>query len=285
MIEFKNISFGYRKKSTLFSDLDLELSAGHVYGLLGKNGAGKTTLLKIMSGLLFAKTGEVTTLGFNPAYRKVGMLQDIYFLGEEMYIPALTIKEYVKVYAPFYPNFSNEQFDNYLQQFEIESKEAKLQKLSHGQKKKVLICFGLAANTKVLLMDEPTNGLDIPSKSVFRKVMASAVDDSRLVVISTHQVRDLHSLIDSVVILDNGTILINHSVEAITERLVFKAVEQLPENDNAVLYTEENIRGSLVVAENLQKEDSKLDLELLFNAAMSNKQRIKEVFNLKQGGI
>ena len=281
MIDLKNISFGYKKKEPLFSDLDLELSAGQVYGLLGKNGAGKTTLLKIMSGLLFAKNGEIKTLGFNPAYRNVGMLQEIYFLAEEMYIPPLTINEYVKVYAPFYPKFSREQFENYLQQFEIESKTVKLQKLSHGQKKKVLICFGLAANTKILLLDEPTNGLDIPSKSVFRKVMASAVDESRLVVISTHQVRDLHSLIDAVVILDNGSILVNHSVEEITNKLVFKVIEQAA-NDESILYTEDNIRGALVVAENKKQEDSMLDIELLFNATIAQKEKIKELFNIKK---
>jgi len=281
MIEIKNIGFGYKKKEPLFSDLDLELSAGQVYGLLGKNGAGKTTLLKIMSGLLFAKNGEIKTLGFNPAYRNVGMLQEIYFLAEEMYIPPLTINEYVKVYAPFYPKFSREQFENYLQQFEIESKTVKLQKLSHGQKKKVLICFGLAANTKILLLDEPTNGLDIPSKSVFRKVMASAVDESRLVVISTHQVRDLHSLIDAVVILDNGSILVNHSVEEITNKLVFKVIEQAT-NDESILYTEDNIRGALVVAENKKQEDSMLDIELLFNATIAQKEKIKELFNIKK---
>ena len=281
MITLEKVNFGYKKNKILFKELDLELSSGHIYGLLGKNGAGKTTLLKIMSGLLFAKDGEVKTLGYNPPQRKVKMLEELYFLGEEIYTPALTIKEFVKAYAPFYPKFSREQFDSYLQQFEVETQEAKIQKLSHGQKKKVLICFGLAANTKVLLMDEPTNGLDIPSKSIFRKIMASAVDDARLVVISTHQVRDLHSLIDAVVILDNGTILLNHSVDEICNRLVFKAVEQQP-NDASVLYAEDNIRGSLIVAENKIQEDSKLDIELLFNAVMYSKEKIKEVFNIKK---
>lgn len=281
MIELQNVSFGYKKKSSLFNELDLELNAGHIYGLLGKNGAGKTTLLKIMSGLLFAKNGKIETLGLNPALRKAEMLQELYFLGEEIYIPPLSIKEFVKVYAPFYPKFSREAFEHYLQQFEVESQEAKMQKLSHGQKKKVLICFGLAANTKVLLMDEPTNGLDIPSKSIFRKVMASAVDDARMVVISTHQVRDLHSLIDAVVILDNGSILVNHSVEEITKRLVFKVMEQVSETDD-VLYTEDTIRGAFAVMENKQQEDSNLDIELLFNAAISNKEKVKKLFNIKK---
>jgi ABC-2 type transport system ATP-binding protein len=281
MIELKEVSFGYKKNKILFSNLNLEMSAGHIYGLLGKNGAGKTTLLKITSGLLFAKSGEINTLGYNPAQRKVEMLREIYFLGEELYIPPLTINEFVHVYAPFYPKFNREQFDDYLQQFEIESKTDKLQKLSHGQKKKVVICFGLATNTNVLLMDEPTNGLDIPSKSIFRKVMASAVDESRLVVISTHQVRDLHSLIDAVVILDNGAILLNHSVEEITKKLVFKPIEQISSNES-VLYTEDTVRGEMAVAENKHQQDSNLDLELLFNASIVNKDKLNELFNLKK---
>ena len=278
MVNLKNVDFGYRTEKPLFGGLNVEMLPGHIYGLLGKNGAGKTTLLKIMSGLLFVKKGAIHTLGFNPADRKVEMLQDIYFLPEEFYIPALTVEDLVKVYAPFYPNFSREQFDDYLKQFEIESSKEKLHKMSYGQKKKVLISFGLATNTKVFLLDEPTNGLDIPSKAIFRKIMASAVDESRLVVISTHQVRDLHSLIDAVVILDNGTIFLNHSVEEITDKLVFKVTEQVPDNES-VLYMEDNVRGSLIVAENRQNEESKLDLELLFNATIANKQRIKEMFN------
>ena len=279
MVELKEISFGYKKNKILFTDLNLELSSGHIYGLLGKNGAGKTTLLKLISGLLFVKNGEIKTLGFNPAYRKAAMLQDIYLIAEEMFIPNLTIKEFVKVYAVFYPKFNKKEFDDYLQEFEVEAQETKLQKLSHGQKKKVLICFGLAANTKVLLMDEPTNGLDIPSKSIFRKIMASAVNDTRLVVISTHQVRDLHSLIDAVVILDNATILLNHSIEQITNKLVFKTLDENSNNEN-ILYKEDNIRGSLVVAENNHQQESKLDIELLFNACIANKGKIKEIFNI-----
>ena len=281
MITLENINFGYKKQNLLFDDLSLNLPAGHIYGLLGKNGAGKTTLLKIMSGLLFVKAGKAETLAYNPAYRKVEMLRDIYFLTEEMYITSLKIKDFVKVYAPFYPEFNHEQFSHYLQEFEIESQDTQMHKLSHGQKKKILICFALATNTKILFMDEPTNGLDIPSKSIFRKLMASAVDESRLVIISTHQVRDLHSLIDAVVILDNGKILLNNSAEEITQKLVFKAVDE-PQQNDFVLYTEDNIRGSLIVAENKNNEDSKLDLELLFNACIANKQKIEEIFNSKQ---
>lgn len=277
MIKLENINFGYGKKNLIFNDLSLSLSAGHIYGLLGKNGAGKTTLLKIMSGLRFAQSGTATTVGCYAPYRNSEMLEQIYFLAEEMYVPSLTISEYLKAYAPFYPNFNYEQFDHYLEQFEITSKNDKLVKLSHGQKKKVLISFALATNTPILFMDEPTNGLDIPSKSIFRKVMSMAADENRLVVISTHQVRDLHSLIDSVVIIDGGKILMNESTDVITEKLAFQVVDSVSDEQN-VLYSEENIRGSLVVAENKDHLETKLDIELLFNATIQNKERIKEIF-------
>lgn len=280
MINLQNINFGYSKGRMLFNDLSLSLVGGHVYGLFGKNGAGKTTLLKIMSGLRFVQAGNVTTLGENAALRKAEMMKDLYFLQEEVFVPALSIRNYVKCYAPFYENFDREQFEEYLHLFEIESQEDKLTALSHGQRKKVIISFALATNTKILLMDEPTNGLDIPSKAAFRKIMSMAANDERLILISTHQVRDLHSLIDAVVILDNGHILLNAMAEDITNKLCFKILDENG-TDEPILYREDNIRGDIVVTENIHHIETNLDIELLFNAVMMNKARINELFNAK----
>lgn len=281
MIILQNINFSYTKDRMLFNDLSLSLEKGHVYGLFGKNGAGKTSLLKIMSGLRFIQSGNVTTLGENAAIRKAEMMKDIYFLQEEVYVPALSIRNYVKCYAPFYENFDNEQFEEYLHLFEIESQEDKLTALSHGQRKKVIISFALATNTKILLMDEPTNGLDIPSKAAFRKIMSMAANDERLILISTHQVRDLHSLIDAVVILDNGHILLNAMADDITNKLCFKILDDNG-TDEPILYREDNIRGDIVVTENIHHIETNLDIELLFNAVMMNKNRINEMFNAQK---
>ena len=249
MIRLENIQFGYVKSKRLFDDVTLTMEPGHIYGLLGKNGAGKTTLLKIMTGLLFPNAGNATILSENAS-------------------PA---------YAPFYPNFSHEQFEYYLSEFELAGVPNYLDKLSHGQKKKALIAFALATNTQILIMDEPTNGLDIPSKSTFRKLMASAADDSRLVLISTHQVRDLHSLIDMVAILDNGHMLLNASTYEITQKLLFD-VDDSRTTEGTVFYTEETPRGNYQVKENVNNLDSSLDLELLFNAAIMNKNEISNLF-------
>lgn len=277
MIQLENIQFGYVKSRPLFKELSLTMEPGHIYGLLGKNGAGKTTLLKIMSGLRFPDGGSATIMGENASLRKAEVLQNLYFLQEEMFVPHLRIDEFEKAYAPFYPNFSSEKFAEYLREFELDREFGYMDKLSHGQKKKVLIAFALATNTKVLIMDEPTNGLDIPSKSTFRKLMASAADDSRLVIISTHQVRDLHSLIDMVAILDNGHMLLNASSFEITEKLLFD-VDNTKSAEGKIFYSEESPRGIYQVKENVNHIDSTLDLELLFNAAISNKNEISNLF-------
>ena len=281
MIQLQNINLSYSKDRMLYNNLNLSLEGGHVYGLFGKNGAGKTTLLKIMSGLRFIQSGNVTTLGENAALRKAEMMKDIYFLQEEVFVPALSIRNFVKCYAPFYENFDKEQFEEYLHLFEIESQEDKLTALSHGQRKKVIISFALATNTKILLMDEPTNGLDIPSKAAFRKIMSMAANNERLILISTHQVRDLHSLIDAVVILDNGHILLNAMAEEITDKLCFKILDENG-TDEPILYREDNIRGDIVVTENIHHIETNLDIELLFNAVMMNKNRINELFNAQK---
>ena len=277
MIQLDTIQFGYTKKKHIFEDVSLTMEPGHIYGLLGKNGAGKTTLLSIMAGLRFPNSGSATILGENASLRKADVLQNLYFLQEEMYVPHLTIQNFEKAYAPFYPNFNHEQFTEYLHEFEMDGLNQYMDKFSHGQKKKALIAFALASNTNILIMDEPTNGLDIPSKSTFRKLMASAADETRLVIISTHQVRDLHSLIDMVSILDGGRMVLNASTSEIIEKLLFD-VDDMKSTDGQILYTESSPRGTYQVKENVDRLESNLDLELLFNAAMANQPAIINLF-------
>jgi len=147
MVNVQNVTFSYTKKTELLSNLSLQLEAGRIHGLLGKNGEGKSTLLKLISGLVFPKAGSIDTMGFNPVNRKPEMLREIYFLPEELPQLTLSIENYEKVYAPFYPNFRTEQFNSYLKEFDIDNKKLMLNKLSHGQKKKVFVAFGLATNT------------------------------------------------------------------------------------------------------------------------------------------
>ena len=277
MVNIQNVTFSYSKKTELLSNMSLQLEPGRIHGLLGKNGEGKSTLLKLISGLVFPTSGTIDTMGFVPEKRFPEMLQEIYFLPEELPLLTMSIQNYENVYAPFYPKFSAEQFNNYLKEFDITDKHQMLNKLSHGQKKKVFVAFGLATNTKLLLMDEPTNGLDIPSKSQFRRMVASAIDDTRCLLISTHQVHDLDSLIDSIIVMEKHRIVFNQPIEEITKKLYF-CVSDRNEKDNAVIYSEDTLRGLYQVCENKTGDDSKLDIELLFNAVLTNTKQIVELF-------
>ena len=276
MVEIQNLTFGYNRDKLLYEGLNLSLQSGRIYGLLGKNGAGKSTLLKNMVGLLFPNEGVVSINNFSPKKRQPSFLQSIYFIPEQTHVPSLSIKRFVDLYAPFYPLFDENQFYTCLKELEVNT-VGKLTDMSFGQQKKFIIAFGLACNTSVLLMDEPTNGLDIPSKSHFRKLMASVLTDDRLFVISTHQVRDLDNLIDDVVIIDDGDILLKASIADISEKLVFKTVQNIGELDT-VLYAETTLNGKEIVKPNTKFEDSKVNLEHLFNAVIAHPAIVKTLF-------
>jgi ABC-2 type transport system ATP-binding protein len=277
MIDITNMSFGYNRKKLLYNNLSIKLETGSIYGLLGRNGAGKSTLLKNMIGLLFPLSGSIQVNGFTPKKRLPSFLETIYFIPEEVYVPSLTINSYVSLFAPFYPKFSKAQFVKHLDQLQVKTND-KLNTLSFGQQKKFVIAFGMACNTSVLLLDEPTNGLDIPSKKLFRKLIAAEMNDSRMIFISTHQIRDLDNLIDQVVIVDNGELLLNETVATIAEKLLFTTVDEIAETDK-VLYAEESLKGISIVTENKKAAETKVNLEHLFNAVTESPLMIKQIFN------
>jgi ABC-2 type transport system ATP-binding protein len=277
MITIDNLSFNYNRKKPIYRNLSLTMEKGSIYGLLGTNGSGKTTLLKNMVGLLFPTEGGITVNNFEPCKRQPSFLQSVYFISEQVYVPAMSVSRYVYLNAPFYPNFDEKALHNYLSALEVDSSVKKLTELSFGQQKKFIIAFALACNTPVLLMDEPTNGLDIPSKSQFRKLMASAITDDRLFVISTHQTRDLEQLIDNVIIVDEGSVLLNASMGTIADKLNFAVVKDHMAVGNA-LYHETSLHGDTVVLPNTEGVDTKVNLEHLFNAVVAQPDRIKQLF-------
>lgn len=274
MIKINDLSFYYNKKRPVFEHVSFDMQGG-IYGLLGENGVGKTTLLHLISGLCFPKNGSCKVFEYESAYRNPEMLKQLFFLPEEFHVQNMLIKDFIKYNSSFYPNFSETQFDVYLNDFHVE-KDRKMAELSFGQKKKVMIAFALALNTPITLLDEPTNGLDIPSKAQFRKIVASAFEDSRCILISTHQVRDLESLIDPIIILDRNQVLLNNSVEEITQKLLFSYTSTKPQE---ALYCEQTMQGYASVQVNEYKEESTLNIETLFNTVVSNKAKIKELFN------
>ena len=274
MITLKELSFSYSRKKEVLDRINLEVGSGHICGLLGKNGEGKTTLLNLLSGQIFPDQGSCLVLEEIPSERNARFLQQSFLLPEEISMPEVTAIEYIKMYAPFYPTFRDDICKACVESFEINLSD-RLSKMSQGQRKKVAITLALAAHTPLLLMDEPTNGLDIPSKATFRRLVASLIDDNQTVIISTHQVRDLESLIDTVLILDQRQILLNKTLNEIGEKLYFGPL--LPEEK--ALYSEPTPQGTIGVTARDGKEETAVSLELLFNAAITYPKEIQRIMN------
>ncbi|MCL3782421.1 ABC transporter ATP-binding protein [Prolixibacteraceae bacterium JC049] len=268
MISINNLTFNYRKQSELFSSLNLEMKDGSITGLLGKNGAGKSTLLKMIAGLLHPHAGEISVDGMTPKHRYPDFLADVFLVPEEFAFPSISIQTYVKASAVLYPNFDMEKLERVLNEFELDVKK-NLNKMSHGQRKKFLIAFALATNCKLLLLDEPTNGLDIPSKSLFRKVLVSSINDDQLVLISTHQVKDIENIIDQLVIVDDGKLILQSDTWKITERYQFRTLPAVTDDMEAI-YSEKCLGGYRAILPTENGEETDIDIELLFNAIVNN---------------
>lgn len=274
MITTNRLTFGYSSRRNVLTNISFKMDRGHIHGLLGCNGIGKTTLLKIVCGIMRPQSGEILVNGVDPMTRRPEMFSEMMIIPEEFDLPNISLERYADITSPFYPRFSREQMRGYCAEFHVNPAE-RLHSMSMGQRKKAYIAFALACNVSMLLMDEPTNGLDIPSKSVFRRVLAGYVDDSRLVVISTHQVADVEQLLDSIVILDEQGVALNATTAEICRKLKFgKATES-----DQVIYSERTIQGDMAVMLNEDDADTPLGIELLFNATTANRNAIAAIFN------
>ncbi len=272
----ENISFRYRKGSEVFRDLSLEIQPGRIYGLLGLNGSGKTTLLKLMSGLRFPQQGRCSLDGMSGVERHPDYLAQVFLVPEEFRLPSVRIDTFKSLYAPFYKGFSDALFQRVLTDFGLGERD-QIGDLSFGFRKKVFIAFALATQCRVLLMDEPTNGLDIPSKKQFRRILAEQAMDSRCFVISTHQVRDLGSMLDYLLILHHQSLLLSASVEELATRVAYEETQEKPEGED-VLFVEKNFSGYRSLKINHSGEESPFDTELLFHAAMAQPERWRQLF-------
>lgn len=278
MLNIKNCTFTYNpKRQPVISDLSLQIREGGVYGLLGSNGTGKSTLLNLACGLLTPNEGEIDLDGINVRRRLPRTMADLYIVPEEITLPSCKLSSYVATTACFYPKFEMELLRQHLQLFDI-PESIHLGHLSMGQKKKIALAFAMACNTKLLLMDEPTNGLDIPGKSAFRRFIASSMSDDRIFIISTHQVRDVSQILDNVLIMNNGKIMLDQPVSEIQSRLLFGETTDSGVAAKA-FYSEKTFGGYAVVLPNTTNADSELNLELLFEMAVEKPELIKHIFS------
>ena len=270
MIEIQNIAFSYgRKKPQVFDGFSLRLEQNRIYGLLGENGTGKSTLLYLLAGVLRPQEGCILVDGMDTRKRRVGMLQQMYIVPETFELHKMQFMDYVKTYRPFYPSFSMEVLQWCVNEFQLPL-TCNIQELSMGEKKKVLVSFALACNTRYLLMDEPTNGLDVPSKRQFRKVIASNMNEDRTIVIATHQLHDVEQLIDHVLVLKDSRLLLNSSVEELSAKYGFGLLPMdIREAD--IVYSERTVQGDMGIwLRQADERETSVELEMLFNATVQN---------------
>ncbi len=272
MVNVDNVSYHYPSSAhNVIDSFSLSLTPGRVCGLLGENGVGKTTLLGLMCGVLRPSSGRVTVSGADVFRRNAETLSHIFCVPDEFSLPSISLSRYVCVNAPFYPAFSRDMLTSCLSTFGLAADIARLDQLSLGQRKKVMICFAVASGASVVLMDEPTNGLDIPSKGLFRKIVANAMADDRLLVISTHQVHDVEQILDQIVIMGNHDIILNETESDLIEKYVFGVAPQssIPQD---VIYFEPTPAGvAFIKPKEDGDDDTQVNLELLFNAATKGK--------------
>lgn len=273
MIEIKNLSFSYGKNAVL-ENISMNLEPGRVYGLLGENGVGKTTLLTLLCGLKKADAGTIRVDGVDPFSRLASSMSSQYFLPDDVMAYSLPAENFARFSGKFWPKFDMDKFKRIMDEFETDI-DKKMNKMSAGQLKKTYIAFALACSPKYLFMDEPTNGLDIPSKAQFRKAVTLYTEEDSTVVISTHQVRDLENIIDPIIILDKRDVLVNASIEKISEKLYFDYGNVLHPD---ALYSEQLPGGFIQVTMNPEGLESKVNIEALFNAVHNHKELIKGIF-------
>ena len=269
MIKIENISYGYKSNHPIFNDISLEIGNG-IYGLLGENGVGKTTLIHLLCGLLFPWKGECSIDGMNPAKREPALLSRYFFLPEEMQMPS----ESISAFSAFYPHFNHKEFEQNLEELKIDRKQ-KLSAVSYGQQKKAMLAYAFALHTPLLILDEPTNGLDITSRQALKRIISRSIDDDSTLLISTHQAHDFENLLDHLIILGEGEILLNRSLDEISQRLLFARTDSLPEDS---IYSEQELPGYFSVLPNEEEEENTPDIELLYKAMLQVPEKIKSMF-------
>ncbi len=271
----EHLDFGYAK-APLFRQFHAHLRRPGIYGLFGRNGSGKSTLLKLLAGLLTPHAGQVRVMGHVPRKRAAEFLGQIYILPEEFHLPNLTPATLCRTHAGFYPQFSTELFTTYMHELEVPADQG-FGAMSLGQKKKAAIAFALATQTPVLLMDEPTNGLDIVSRGQFKKLMARPEQAGRMVLISTHQAHDLESILSHIWFIDHGQLVLSSPMQALAQWLhmgVANSQADLPAA-HALLYQEPiGQQIAWVARRDGEQAHSPVQLELLYKALSLNKDAV-----------
>jgi ABC-2 type transport system ATP-binding protein len=283
MISIDDLQFGYGRH-LLYQGFAARVEQPGIYGLFGRNGSGKSTLLKLLCGLLTPWAGRIQVLGHNPRERAADLLAAVYIVPEEFHLPNLTCAALAATQGVFYPRFSSVLLNEYLAHFEVPQQE-RFESMSLGQKKKAAIAFALATGTPLLLMDEPTNGLDIVGRAQFRKLLQRPEHAHRAVLISTHQAHDLESILSHIWFIDQGRLALAARMDDLARLLhmgVAHDAAALAQAGGGALLYQESIGHQLAYVALRSHEPpgapapsgSSVQLELLYKALSLNRDTV-----------
>jgi ABC-2 type transport system ATP-binding protein len=204
--------------NTALSSVSLSLPRGAVYGLVGANGAGKTTLIKHILGLLRAETGSVRVFGLDPVADPVAVLSRIGYLSEENDLPGwMRVDELIRYSRAFYPGWDDAYAKELEQSFALDP-SAKIRTLSKGQKARLGLLVALAYRPELLVLDEPSSGLDpIVRRDILGAVIRTIADEGRTVLFSSHLLEEVEQVADHVTMINRGRIVLSAALEAIRE--------------------------------------------------------------------
>lgn len=213
ILECKNLSKDYGNMLAV-NNVNLNLQAGQIVGLLGPNGSGKTTLIKMATGLLRPTSGEILIEGNVPGVATKGVVA---YLPDRDFLPDyMNTNKLIRFYRDFYEDFDVNKAEKMLQSLEIDPSKT-LKKLSKGMKEKVQLILTMSRNAKVYFLDEPIAGVDPAARDYILKTIISNYNPSALVLISTHLIADIESVLDDVVFLKNGKVALHKNADEIRE--------------------------------------------------------------------
>ncbi|ASS37573.1 ABC transporter ATP-binding protein [Mogibacterium pumilum] len=214
IIEIKDLSKAYGSKLAL-SGVDLNIEKGQIVGLMGPNGSGKTTLIKIIMGLLTADAGEVMIEGEKPSEKTKAKLS---YLPDKMTYPAyMTAGGLVRLYHDFFADFDKLKALSMLNDLGIE-KDLKLKAMSKGTKEKVQLILTMARNAEVYLLDEPIAGVDPATRDYILRTIITNYNPEAVVVISTHLIADVESVLDDVIFIKDGEVVVHETADNLREK-------------------------------------------------------------------
>ena len=233
-IEVRGVSKAYKQVKAL-DNVSFTAEPGHIVGLIGPNGAGKTTALRTILGLT-PYEGELKVLGLDPYAERDRLMQDVCFIADVAVLPSwLRVNQAVDFVAGVHPRFRRERAEEFLSRTTIK-RGSRVRELSKGMIVQLNLALVMAIDARLLVLDEPTLGLDILyRKSFYETLLSDYFDSERTILITTHQVEEVEHILTDLLFIDRGRIVLNHSMEEVAEKFV-----QLTVNPDSVAAAREH---------------------------------------------